>query len=220
MQFYCLKSQISLILNELTRRFVEKTIKITYGSSILNRQHYALIYNFDVRFVFSFSDFYGNWLGEIEKRNCFRRSGPGVYSPLRMRAGGRRIVPHPCPHLSQKQNLFLFFFFFVLLEYGYNNNIEENGKDFQRVFDTDLSPLCPHWLFNVGGLKRVTVPHTAPLSPAKGYLRRCGGGGGSCIHYVQYVQSRWGFRTPNMLWTGYKTPTHLDNSDKPDTTIV
>ena len=30
-------------------------------------------------------------------------------------------------------------------ECGYNNNhIEENGKDYQRVFDTDSSALCPH----------------------------------------------------------------------------
>ena len=29
---------------------------------------------------------------------------------------------------------------------GYNNNnIEENGKDYQRVFDTDSSALCPDW---------------------------------------------------------------------------
>ena len=25
-----------------------------------------------------------------------------------------------------------------------NNNIEENGKDYPRVFDTDSSALCPH----------------------------------------------------------------------------
>ena len=41
----------SLILNEYTRRFVEKTVNITSGSSILIRQYYALIENFDVRFV-------------------------------------------------------------------------------------------------------------------------------------------------------------------------
>ena len=42
-------------------------------------------------------------------------------------------------------------FFFILelfkeaWECGYNkNNIEENGYDYQRVFDTDSSPLCPH----------------------------------------------------------------------------
>ena len=30
-------------------------------------------------------------------------------------------------------------------ECGYNNNnIEENGKDYQRVFDTNSSALCPH----------------------------------------------------------------------------
>ena len=45
-----LASWASLILNELTR-FVEKTVKIIRGSSILIRQNYALIYNFDVRFV-------------------------------------------------------------------------------------------------------------------------------------------------------------------------
>ena len=38
-------------LYEKTRRFVEKTVKITSGSSILIRQHCILIYNFDVRFV-------------------------------------------------------------------------------------------------------------------------------------------------------------------------
>ena len=27
---------------------------------------------------------------------------------------------------------------------GYKNNIEENGKDYQRVFDTASSALCPH----------------------------------------------------------------------------
>ena len=27
---------------------------------------------------FSFSDFFENWLGEFEIRNCFRRSGAGV----------------------------------------------------------------------------------------------------------------------------------------------
>ena len=25
-----------------------------------------------------------------------------------------------------------------------NNNIEENGKDYERVFDLDSSALCPH----------------------------------------------------------------------------
>ena len=75
------------------------------------------------------------------------------------------------PHLSQKINLFFFSFssavvvvvsnhpfigigsdtFFILelfkeaWECGYNNNnIEENGKDNQRVFITDSSALCPH----------------------------------------------------------------------------
>ena len=42
------------------------------------------------------------------------------------------------------------FFFIIELfkmawEWGYNNNIiEENGKDYQRVFDTNSSALCPH----------------------------------------------------------------------------
>ena len=30
---------------------IEKTVKITSGFSILIRQHYAFIYNYDVRFV-------------------------------------------------------------------------------------------------------------------------------------------------------------------------
>ena len=67
------------MLNEQASRFIEKTVKTTYGSSI--RQHYALIYNFDVRFVeicLVFADFYENWLGEFEIRNCFRRSGVGA----------------------------------------------------------------------------------------------------------------------------------------------
>ena len=55
---------------------MEKTVKITSGSSILIRQYNALIYNFDV--LFSFSDFSENWLGEFEIRNYFRRSGAGV----------------------------------------------------------------------------------------------------------------------------------------------
>ena len=42
---------LSLTLNEKTRRFIEKTVKIISRSSILIRQHYALIYNFGVRFV-------------------------------------------------------------------------------------------------------------------------------------------------------------------------
>ena len=30
-------------------------------------------------------------------------------------------------------------------ECGYNTkNVEENGKDYQLVFDTDSSALCPH----------------------------------------------------------------------------
>ena len=42
------------------------------------------------------------------------------------------------------------FFFFILelfkeaWECRYNNNIEEHGKDYQRVFDTDSSALCLH----------------------------------------------------------------------------
>ena len=47
-----------------------------------------------------------------------------------------------------------------------------------------------------------------------------GGRGQRCINYLQYVQSRWGFHTPNMLRAGSKTPTRWDNSDKPDTKIV
>ena len=58
------------------------------GSSILIRQHYAVIYNFDVKFVeiclvFLISLKTG-W--ENLKRNRFRRSGAGAQSPLRMRA--------------------------------------------------------------------------------------------------------------------------------------
>ena len=40
---------------------IEKMVKVTSGLSILIRQHYALIYNFDVRFVeifLFFSDFF------------------------------------------------------------------------------------------------------------------------------------------------------------------
>ena len=56
---------------------------------------------------------------------------------------------------------------------GYNNNnIEKNGKDYQRVFDTDSSALCPHWYFNTGKLKMSLSRTLAPLSPAQGCLRR------------------------------------------------
>ena len=54
----------------------KKTVKIISGSSILIRQYYALIDNFDVRFVeilFIFSDCSENILREFEIRNCFRR---------------------------------------------------------------------------------------------------------------------------------------------------
>ena len=47
----------SIILNLLSALNVSKTIYITSGSLILIRQHYALIYNFDVRFVESCSVF-------------------------------------------------------------------------------------------------------------------------------------------------------------------
>ena len=112
-----------------------------------------------------FSDLSENWLGEIEKRNCFssqwRRSLVST-----SHASGRRIGSHPGPDLNQifffnlvMLLLLLFFFsthsfigidsdiFFLILELikeawecgSNNNNIEKNGKD------TDSSALCPHW---------------------------------------------------------------------------
>ena len=41
----------TLILNLLSALIVSKMVYITSGTSILICQHYALIYNFDVRFV-------------------------------------------------------------------------------------------------------------------------------------------------------------------------
>ena len=35
-------------------------------------------------------------------------------------------------------------------------------------------------------------------------------GNWTCINYLQYVQSRWGLRTPSMLRAGY--PTHLEGA--------
>ena len=60
---------------------MEEKVKITGGSWILIRQHYALIYHFDVRFVeicLVFSDFSEILLGEFEIRNCFHRRDAGV----------------------------------------------------------------------------------------------------------------------------------------------
>ena len=42
--------------------------------------------------MFSFSDFSENWLGEFEIRDCFRRRGAGVKSPLRMQAAAGSVL--------------------------------------------------------------------------------------------------------------------------------
>ena len=48
--------------------------------------------------------------------------------------------------LLEKTLFYILELFKEAWECGYNNNnIEENGKDYQRVFDTDSSALCPHW---------------------------------------------------------------------------
>ena len=110
---------VSLILNEKTRRFVEKTVKITSVSSILIRQHYALIYNFDVRFVeicLVFSDFSENWLELITLNKKLFSSQWSKCLVSASHASGRRIGPHQGPHLRPNKNfLFLFFFFFFFL---------------------------------------------------------------------------------------------------------
>ena len=63
--------------------------------------------------------------------------------------------------------------FFKAWECGYNNNnIEENDKDYQRVFDTDSSAWCPHWQLNAGELKRSLSRTLASLSPTQGDPRK------------------------------------------------
>ena len=54
------------------------------------------------------------------------------------------------------------------------NDIEENGKDYQRVFDTDSKGHCP-----------AQKPHFPPPKAIP-----VGGRGQRCIHYLQCVQSR------------------------------
>ena len=68
-----------------------------------------------------------------------------------------------------------------------------------------------HAQFNAGELKRALSCTLAPFFPAQG------GGRGAWIIYSMY---KAGFRTPNVLRAGYKTSTHLDNSEKPDTKTV
>ena len=54
------------------------------------------------------------------------------------------------PFIGIDADIFFLFFFILELfkevwECGYNNNnIEENGKDYQRVFNTVSSALCRH----------------------------------------------------------------------------
>ena len=83
---------------------------ITSGSSILIRQHYALIYNFDVRFVeicLFFSDVSENWLAEFEIRNCFRRRAQGFSLRFACKRPQGRSSPAP-------------FFFLLLLLFSFS----------------------------------------------------------------------------------------------------
>ena len=62
---------------------------------------------------------------------------------------GVAIVFSNHPFIGIDSDTFFFFFLELFKEasecgFNNNNNIEENGKDCQRVFDTDSSALCPH----------------------------------------------------------------------------
>ena len=61
---------------------------------------------------------------------------------------------------------YIYIYFIAIYRDGYNtcnnNNIEENGKDYQRSFDTDSSALCPH--FQCGRTQKGHC-HTSPTFP-------------------------------------------------------
>ena len=113
---------------------VSKTVYITSVFSILIRQHYVLIYNFDLRFVEICLVFL------IFLKTGWDRSSPGS-SPEPFFFS---FSNHPFIRIDS-DTFFILELFNEAWEFGYNNNnIEESGKDYHQVFDTDSSALCPH----------------------------------------------------------------------------
>ena len=96
---------------------MEKTVKITSGSSILILQHYALIYNFDVKFVeiLVFLIFLKTGWDNLREEIVFVAVAQGFSLRFACERPQDRSSPKP------KKNIFLFFFYLVVVFFSSNH---------------------------------------------------------------------------------------------------